>query len=240
MRGVKIQGGVEFSIRTDGESWDQGAVLSGVVKTQAPHCQVRLGYARERDLKALKAQAIDWQPGCELNAGPGETAFRFELPLSMRITDRSSTAVLIFGAQDSEWSAQGLLKVKVEPHLWIRDAIDAAATAQRFVVKSISALKDGRVEAKLEPSSAREMAMLQEVFLNWIVTDQELRLESEWVVTEVDSMSAGLKTKKASRNFEAVFLLKDCVLSFNQRIKKELIESVIAEQWAQVRAQRQV
>lgn len=229
MRGVSVQKGNEVRIQVDGETWAQGATVSGSVEVRGAKFpenakyRVILAHGLERKVKEKLADAFTVLDEKTLEQNNSAQKFEFSLPLNAMVTDKTTSLYLLYGLNEG-LNELGSLRLTVIPHQHIQDAIDAISVTHRFVVKAITAGKKGQVEVKFTPPSAKEFTLMKEAWADFTLTEKELLLEVTLNLEEIDTVAAGLKMKKTKKSFESVFAMGDLLHSFNQRVNKTVIE----------------
>jgi len=218
MKGFSFHNGVEYRISIEGERWTQGSAVELEVATRAGQpVLVTLAEGNERKIKAKDPEAftgIDSREG----TGPSFKA-RFELPVNVRITDKSGSLYLLYG----DPGKLANLKLSIDPHPWFGEICDLLVRHYRFSLKSTIMGKKGKVELKLEPSGAKEWASLTHLFVLLSLEKDSLELTLEFHRTVVNALKPGLVAEKASGSFHRSLPLAGIVHDFNQRLNSDAV-----------------
>lgn len=231
MKGMSFQNGTEFKVIIEGESWSQGGVIRGRIESK-PHSPVQVYLAEGTD-KKVKAKSADAFVVLQESTSPAlPFDWSFQLKLSERISDKSSSLYLLYGNQDS-LEKLGQLRLTILPHIHVKDMIDLCTMQFRFALKTLNASKSGSTEIKFGPPSNKDWSFLEELVVHAKLDDQTLQTKFLFHRKEIDGTKGGLATKKVTREIDRKWNISQIVHDFNQRLNKEIvgieIEKVIAE-----------
>lgn len=207
MKGSFFNKPLEWSIETQGESWQQGSTIKGVLKVKnhgtdplplekagvgIAHADVKKVHARKEGvLKPVVNQLLS-----ETTIKNGETLelpFALDFPANCPVTDKRSTFFLTYGQQLIE----NHLQLKVEPLVLFGKIIGLLDTFFRFKLKEYKAVKQG-VEYKLIPPASREMANMDSMNLTFSMQGEVLILSFDFQVKKLDTSSITTKINKES------------------------------------------
>lgn len=237
MKGISFQNGVEFKIHIEGESWSQGDTIEGsleaVVRNAGatpPLLHVLLADGVDKKIKAKSDDAF--QVLEKAQAGSGPLSWKFTLPLHARVTDKNGSLYVLYGSSENA-TTLGQLKLNILPHLHLREIIEVLTHHFRFVVKTIISGKKGFVEFKLDPPDTRDWVSLEQLVLSLKHENETISAKFNFRRNEVDSVKAGLQTKKTQREIERAWEISKIVHGFNQRLNKDEATTSIDEVIAQ-------
>ena len=241
MKGAFFSRPLEWSIETQGETWQQGAVINGSLRVKnhgddsitLAQAGVAIAYA---DLKKVHARA-DGALKPEVNQifsqkiiAPGETLeLIFSLPLKENcpITDKKASYFLTYGRE----LAENHLMLKIDPKSLYGKIIGLLDTFSRFKLKEIKSAKTG-VEYKLLPPTSREMANVESLNLMMAMSGETLQLNFDFQVKKLDTASVTTKINKESVKIRRELSQKEYSLGrdmINQDQLLKTIESVVSE-----------
>ena len=237
MKGTTFQNGVEFKITINGETWLQGEEVSGQLEATPKNPNASLTRARvilaETTHRKLKSKSVEgFHILAEVDSAISPLAYSFKLPIQARITDNVGSLFMLYGSHDDLHSL-GILKLNIVPHHYLRDLIDLMRTEFRFALKTLTAGKNGFVEAKLEPSGSKEWSQLENLVLDLQITGETIEAYFQFNRNAVDALKGGLQTKIEKREITRSWDRSEFVHGFNDRLNKDAaqigIENVIAE-----------
>lgn len=241
MKGTFFSKPLEWNIETNGESWQQGDTLKGVLRLKnhgseafplqdcgvcLAHAEIKKVHSRaEGALKATDKHSFSEQ---EIPAnGSVELPFTFVISPNGAVTDKKSSYYLGFGKNFIE----GQLQVKVEPKLLYSKIIGLMDTFQRFKLKEYKAVKTG-IEFKLIPPTARDMANIESLLLTFSMDGEELNMKFDFQVKKLDTSTSSTKINKESVAIQKTLSQKEYSLGrdmINQDQLLKALESVISE-----------
>lgn len=246
MKGTFFQKPVEFKIEVAGESWHQGAPLSGklMIKNhgtevlQGSDVPVRLAYGVLKKVRAKAPSSLSvlaeasapagWEitPGAE-----GGWEWSFRLDRNVPVTDASASLFLIYG-RGAILEQLGQLQLNIAPSEAIEVFLKAWTIHFRFVLKSIkfaTRRDSGWVEAKLAPPSAREFAFVEHVIAAFR-EDQTggLDVRVTFAIKKLEATAASLQSTREKREFSARLEASELRVP-SGRFNTDAIEAVIAQ-----------
>jgi hypothetical protein len=230
MKGMSFQNGVEFRISIDGESWSQGDLIRGKIESKpASKPQVILAEGVDKKVKLKSPDAFVILEESVIQTAPSE--WSFQLPIDSRISDKSGALYLLYGHGEN-LEKLGQLRLNILPHIHFKDLIDVLTHHFRFALKSMNAGKTGTTEIKFSPPS-KDWQMLDELVLFLKINADVMDVKFQFHRQEVDALKGGLATKSVKREITRHWKIPQIILSFNQRIDKEIItaelDKVVAE-----------
>ena len=231
MKGTTFQNGVEYKVTIDGEAWSQGESISGKIETKPGSiAQVFLADGLDRKVKVKAADAF-----VVLNEQAPQTSpfhWRFELPLSARVSDKAGSLYLLYGSGD-HLEKYGHLRLNVIPHQLLRDFSDLLTAEFRFALPVFSFGKSKTTELKLDPPAVKEWTMLDQLVVQLTLHSKTLDLKFIFHRKEIDPTRGGLCTILVKREINRKWNLMEIVHDFNQRLNKDataaLMEVVIKD-----------
>jgi hypothetical protein len=231
MKGFTAQNGVQLRITIEGESWSQGDRVSvSLESTPASVAFLALANGSEKKIKAKSEGAFEVLDSVSKNSS--SLQHEFQLSPDSRITDKSGSLYVLYGAGDA---VTGLahLRLSILPHLHLRDLAEVITHHYRFTLKSTSMGKKNEVEFKFEPSGSREWASLEELILQIRMTNGSLNLEFTFHRKEINALKSTLTAQSTKQALSRSYDLASGVHDFNQRLNKEkvidLLDSVFSE-----------
>lgn len=218
MKGTFFQKPLEFRLQVDGESWNQGDKISGLLTAKnhgtesvaVDEFRVALAHGelkkvRVKSPEAFKIRsAISGPEGAKL-----EQQKEFSLPWSFEtdrnspITDSLSSPFLIYGRGDSA-DKLGQIQLVVNPDPVIQEIIQVLVVAFRFVVKARKFVK-GSVEVKLSPPDAKGFVALEQLVLLFRYEENTLHLSYTFGVKKIEATASSFDLKKDKKVFEQSF-----------------------------------
>jgi len=231
MKGVSFQNGVEFRVVIEGESWSQGALIQGKIEAKPiAQTQVLLAEGMDKKVKLKSPDAFIILEEALIKTSPYE--WKFQLPIDARISDTKGSLYLLYGHGENI-EKLGQLRLHILPHLMLRDLSDLITSHFRFALKTISSGKSGGTEFKFGPPSNNDWKMLDELALQLKISPEILDVKFIFHRQEVDALKGGLATKSVKREVIRSWNIPQIILSFNQRLDKEIlaieIDKVISE-----------
>lgn len=231
MKGLSFQNGVEYRVVIDGETWPQGGSLTGRLESKTPSSLfVCLAEASDKKVKAKAPNAFTILEKANSNTSP--LSWSFQLPLDARISDKSGSLYLLYGAEENP-EKLGQLRLAIQPHALLIDTVELFTHHFRFALKNTSAGKGNWVEVKLDPPGSKEWNFLDQLILYLQLTNDSIETRFQFHRKEVDAMKAGLSTKITKQEVQKTWNRKQIVHDFNQRLNKDqvmqLVESTFAE-----------
>lgn len=241
MKGTFFSKPLEWNIETQGESWQQGSTISGLLKLKNHGAEsvsfdkvgVGLAFADIKKIHAKTEGALKLEVGSELplkTLSPGGTfdfPFSLALPENCPVSDKKSSFFLTYGRDLTE----GHLQLKIEPKVLYQRIIGLMDTFFRFKLKEMKGSKAG-VEYKLIPPTARDMANLEGLNLSFSMKDEVLHLSFEFQVKKLDTGSVTTKINKDTVKIKKEITKKEYSLGkdmINQDQLLKILESVLAE-----------
>ncbi|HXH30061.1 MAG TPA: hypothetical protein VNJ01_04555 [Bacteriovoracaceae bacterium] len=241
MKGTFFNKPLEWNIEVQGESWQQGSILTGSVKItnhgsesiDLSSAGVALAYAEIKKVHVRAEGAMVLEQSAKLSVTElkpqGVTEFEFTFPLSSNspVTDKKASYYLTYGKDFSE----SHLQVKIEPKALYTKIVGLLDTFCRFKLKDYKASKKG-VEYKLLPPTSREMANIDSLNLTFSMVDETLKMGFDFQVKKLDTSLSITKVNKVSVTIEKLLLPKEYSLGkgmINQDILLKVAEAVIAE-----------
>jgi hypothetical protein len=231
MKGMSFQNGVEFKITIEGESWSQGDLICGKIESKpTTKGLVILAEGIDKKVKSKSPDAFVVLQEIPTDTVPNE--WKFQLPIDARISDKSGALYLLYGHGEN-MEKLGQLRLNILPHILFKDLIELLTSHFRFAFKSMSAGKAGTTEVKLDPPGNKEWSMLEQLVLQLKMNAETMDIKFQFHRQEVDATKGGLATKSIKREMARHWKISQIILSFNQRLDKEIItveiEKVIAE-----------
>jgi hypothetical protein len=241
MKGTFFKQPLEWSIETEGESWQQGSTIKGVLKVtnhgaesaSLDQAGVALAHA---EIKKVHARATGvFKPAAhqtfsEISIDKGQTlelAFSLKLAENSAVTDKKTTFYLTYGQQLTE----GHLQLKIIPLILYDKIIGLLDTFCRFKLKEYKSAKNG-IEYKLIPPTSRDMANIESLNLALSMKEELLQLNFGFQVKKLDRSSITTKITKESVKILRELPPKDYSLGqdmINQDRLLNILEGVIGE-----------
>ena len=239
MKGVSFQNPLEFNVSVEGEKWNQGDELSGMLTVKnrgtlsVSQGNIRLHLAWG-ELKKVRAKA----PGAfkllqtaslptDVMLSPDREAtlsWKFPTDPNCAITDSSGSLFLLYG-QGSVPETLAQLQLPIHPHLLLQDFLKVLTTDFRFVIKTTKSGKDS-VEVKLAPPGSRGFAAVDFLSLSLRLSGETLAAEYVFHVKKIEASAATLAVKKLKREL-AQSLTPDLYRLPSGRTNFEYLESMI-------------
>jgi hypothetical protein len=246
MKGTCFQKPLEFNLRIDGESWQQGESIVGslTVKNHGPTSvplsaiHARLAYG---ELKKVRAKSQDAFKVISESKSEGTLEsqkevtipFKFETDRNCQITDTSGSLFLVYGDGDAT-EKLGQLQLAVHPYWVIQEFVKTFQTDFRFVVKTQKAGK-GTVEIKLVPPVSQAFATLEQVIFSFKFQGDALEMQSAFHTKKVEASAASVDLKKEKKASHHVFEAKQYLLP-SGRFNHDTIVPMIREVLSAVEA----
>lgn len=241
MKGTFFSKPLEWSIETEGESWQQGGTVKGVLKVKnhgatdlsLESAGVGLAYAEVKKVHArteglLKPAAPAFLTQTSIKGGEDlELSFALSLPANCPVTDKRGSYFLTYGQKATE----NHLQLKVEPMDLFSKVIGLMDTFQRFKLKEYKTAKNG-VEYKLIPPTSREMANMESLNLTFSMKEDLLQMAFDFQVKKLDTSSVTNKINKESVKVMKELTPKDYSLGrgmINQEQLLKFLESAVSE-----------
>lgn len=232
---------LEWSVETEGESWQQGSTVKGLlkVKNHGPdevafeNAGVGLAFAEVKKVHARAEGALRPLVSLALsqekiqNGETLELSFSLTLPANCQVTDKRGSFFLTYGQKLIE----NHLMLKVEPLTLFAKIIGLLDTFQRFKLKEFKSAKNG-VDYKLIPPTSRDMANIESLNLIMSMDGENLELIFEFQVKKLDTSSVTTKISKNTIKIKKFLLPKEYSLGrdmINQEQLLKVIESVLSE-----------
>ena len=226
MKGVLVAKPVVFTLEVKGEDFRQGDSLPCrlVVSNQSGGSLGLLSISLDlslADLRKLKSHAenalspVLTSGGFQIqNLAPQQSAVFehvFKLDPNATISEKSESLCFSFG---STQLAGGIshLPVTVLPHWQIEKMAELFQSPFQFVFKSVRS-KDGWVEYKFKPPSARNLAQLDELTVGLSFDQGKLKLRYNFKIKSFDTSTVKGTIKKSKSVFEQVLDPAEYMLS---------------------------
>lgn len=241
MKGTFFSKPLEWSIETEGEAWQQGGTVKGVLKVKNHHtaevpldkagvglayAEVKKVHARTEGVMRPTVEAVLPRP----DVGSSETLefpFSLTLPANSPVSDKKGSYFLTYGQK----AIENHLQLKVEPLALYGKVIGLLDTFQRFKLKEYKTAKNG-VEYKLIPPTSREMANMEALSLTFSMKEELLQMAFDFQVKKLDTSSVTTKIKKESVKVLKEMTPKDYSLGrdmINQDQLLKVLEAAIGE-----------
>lgn len=241
MKGTFFARPLEWSIETQGESWQQGSVVSGTlkVKNHGPEklpltrAGVGLAYADIKKIHSRTEGALDLKAEWAMekdSIAPGESLesnFSLNLPENCAVTDKKASFYLTYGQNLTE----GHLQLKVEPLALFSKVTNLLDTFHRFKLKEVKAAKNG-VDYKFLPPASKDMANLDALTATFSLKNQVMKMVFEFQVKKLDTSSVTTKINKETVKLTRELSPKEYSLGrdmINQDQLLKVLESVLNE-----------
>jgi hypothetical protein len=241
MKGAFFNKPLEWSIEITGESWQQGQTLEGILTvknhaTEAVHLSeagVGLAFAEIKKVHARSTNAFKFEQRIpferqKLDAGQSQQLhFKLVLPENSPVSDKKSSYFLTYGQSFQE----NHLQLKVVPQEIFNKIIGLMDTFFRFKLKEYNSSKTG-VEFKLLPPTAREMANIEALLLDFSTHDEVLKLTFNFQVKKLDTTGVINKINKETVSIPKELSPRQYSLGkgmINQEVLLKFIEEVISE-----------
>ena len=215
MKGTIFQKPLEFQIRIDGETWNQGDRVSGeltiknhgpepvplsAVKVLLAHGGLKKVHARAVGAFKVQSQTSITEP--EKLAPTGETVFPWFFPLDRNspVSDNSASLFLVYGQCDVLEKA-GQLQLNVQPFAIIQEFLKTLEIDFRFVRKNQKALKAG-LEVKLDPPDSRSFSSVDQLALNFRFEEETIHIHYVFHIRKVEPTATSAEVTKQTRELE--------------------------------------
>ncbi len=241
MKGTFFSKPLEWNIDVQGESWQQGGALTGVLKVTNHGAEavsldssgVALAYAEIKKVQTRAEGSMKHEQTA--NLGPrtlakGEsTELQFSFPLSSNapVSDKKASYYLTYGKDFNE----SHLQLKIEPKALYAKIIGLLDTFYRFKLKEYKASKKG-VEYKLIPPTSRDMANIDSLLLTFSMNEDALKMDYDFQVKKLDTSAVTTRLNKATVAIERVVTPKEYSLGrdlLNQDQLLKVVETVLSE-----------
>ena len=239
MKGTFFQQPLEFNLRVEGESWNQGDPLSGVLtlKNHSPTAltslnpcfHLALGELKKVRLKAPDAFEVIASgsfPTLDSLAPQAEASFPFQIPTDRNcpITDSTDSLFLLYGRGDS-LEKLGQLQLQFQPFPLIQELVKTLEIHFRFITKTRKSNKN-RVEVKLSPPDSRAFTMVEHLLLSLHFQKETLEASYTFHVKQVEPSAASYTLKKAKKEFKQSLPPSQYLLA-SGRTNHEALEAAI-------------
>jgi|SRR5665647_65305 len=241
MKGAFFNKPLEWNIDIQGEAWQQGTCITGVVKVKnlgaeaadISNAGVALAHADIKKVHTRKDGALKLESQKTFEAtslAPAQTMeLSFSLPLGANcaVTDKRSSYYITYGRDFNE----SHLMLKIEPRALYGKLIGLLDTFQRFKVKEYKSGKHG-VEYKLIPPTSRDMANVESLALTFAMKEDQLHLSFDFQVKKLDTTAVVTKVNKESTRIDRALTPKEYSLGrdmINQDQLLKTFEGVMAE-----------
>lgn len=241
MKGTFFSKPLEWNIETEGEAWEQGQELKGLLKVRnhgnenvsLENSGVGLSFSDIKKVQTRTEGAFNLELKetfhlKDLSPGQEESLpFIFKIPLNGQISDKKTSFYLSYGKNFIE----SQLQLKVIPRELFSKVIGLMDTFYRFKQKDLKSTKKG-VEFKLIPPTARDMANIESLLLLFSMKDENLNMKFDFQVKRLDTSSVTTKINKESVSVVKELAPKEYSLGrdmINQDKILKAIEEVINE-----------
>ena len=209
MKATFFKDNIEWQISTIKQAWTQGESVEGEVKIKNHSTSVisltrpgiGLTYADIKKVKArevLKPTILDIITKTELAAGEEfAQAFSLKLESNCPVSDKKASFYLSFGQNANE----SHLQLNILPLELYSKIISLFDTFFRFKVKEVKGIKSG-VEYKLLPPTARDLASLEHLLLEFSMKEENLLMTYKFSVKKLDM--SGISTKMTKETVKEV------------------------------------
>ena len=240
MKGTSFQKPFEFKLAVEGEKWNQGDLISGVltVKNHGTEplslqgTQIALAYGDLDGVREKKPDAFEVQSSVPMSVDQkldpqAEASFpwKFQTDRNCAISDKSSSLFLLYG-NGAAGITSGQLQLLVLPVTLIQDFISLMTIEYKFVVK-IQKFNKGCVEIKFTPPSSKNFAAVENLFVSFKFEGEQFHVRYLFNVKKLDA-SAGMTLKKIKKDISQSFGPSQYLLS-NGRLNHEKVGAAIGE-----------
>ena len=236
---------LELSLETQGEQWNQGAKVSGVLKIKnagtdiesLDDLKVGIAYADIKKVHAktsgcFKVTSSINLPQSSLAANEQlECPFEFSLDSNTTVTDKKGSYHLLYGNLDQPFH----LQISILPQPLFVELMKLFETFFRFKQKEYKGTKEG-VDFILIPPTAREFVQVETLTLSPKVAGENLTLDYTFHLKKIDLVAAstggGNKMTKEAKTMSQNLTPKDYRMGkthIDQDKLLKLIESVLTE-----------
>jgi hypothetical protein len=247
MKGITFQKPFEFQLKVDGETWNQGATISGTLEIKNRGSQeLPLGDARVSlatgKLSKVHKKSPDAFDVIATSAADSSRVLKpeasisfpwsFETDRNCQITDSLKSLFLIYGMGEAA-DKLGQLQLPIHPAPIIEEFLKRFEIGFRFVQKARKSSK-GRVEIKLAPPDGNKaFSNIEHVIMHFRMEGDDLEIEYEFHMTRVEATPVSSEVKKFTTEVEQR-ITRDEYLLPSGRVNFDFLEGAIREALAQV------
>lgn len=198
MKGTFFKKPLELKIQVEGEKWQQGQTVSGVLEVKnhgsdpvvLSGLRVDLAVGNIKKVHAKAADVFDvlhtvvLGDGATLKAGESATyPWSFATDINCPVTDTSNSLFILYGSGEFP-DGMGHLQVAMHPTQLIEEFLDTFKVQFRFVKKTQRSSK-GWVNVKLAPPDSRAFSKLEYVTVSFRLKDKNLEVSYEFHMKKV-------------------------------------------------------
>lgn len=244
MKGTVFQKPYEFNIVTQGESWRQGAPISGTLTIKNHGSEplklsdvgVHLASGTVKKVHARDPKAFDLletrlasEDESKTLAGGQSTTVEWSFPTDRNavITYTTEAPYLVYGL-GKETEKMGNLQLAVHPTVEIEEFLKTLQVGFRFVLKILKTNSKGQVEAKLAPPDGKGFSAIEFLFVGLKYSGDDLEIDFNFHTKKVEATASTLAVAKGKRT-HSVVLGKSDYLVPSGRINFDKFEAVIQE-----------
>lgn len=230
MKGTFFLNSIEYRIEVEGESWDQGDLISGKLSARSHSnnnevgsLKIALAVGNEKKVRSKDSDAFE-EVG-KIILENAENTWEFRTPIDVAVTDKSLSPYLLYGPDSG--SEMGQLRLDFRPVKPIQAFLGAFQSGAQFVIKSQKS-KLKRVETKLLPPSGKAFSFVESVLVSMSCNlGKDLDIRYVFTVKTIDIQASKAGFKKEKKTFEQQILRSE--YEKFDLIKTEVFESRIQE-----------
>lgn len=215
MRSVSYQRPLEYKVEIDGEVWDQGEEVKGILlihnmsseTTVVDKAKLHLAFATKKAIKEDLQNAwkvYDTKVFAEnlpLEAGAVQRfEWSFQLPTDCPITDKQGSLFVVFGGENV-LAEGGKLNLSINVHPIIQNYLQTFTTQFRFLEKYKKS-KSEWTEVKLIPPESREFPNLEHVICYIRIHEEIMEIRYKLKTKGLGRLGESMKVIKKFRELE--------------------------------------
>ena len=215
MRSVFFQQPLENHIEVEGESWDQGEVIKGLLRVRNMSSetvsvktpQIILAHGLKNKIKEaaechwdVLEKQIATQEIILQAAGEETFEWSFTLPTDSPITDKKGGLYLLFGGEQV-LTKGGRLNLQINLHPILQNFLQTFTTQFRFLEK-YQKRKSEWTEVKLIPPESREFPNMEYVYCFLRIRNEQLEVNYRFKMSGLGRKGEKLTVTKKNRELE--------------------------------------
>ncbi len=238
MKGTYFQKPLEFNLLVEGEQWNQGDELSGILKVKNHGAEdmdltkvgVQLGYAQAKKVKEKNTDCFDisdtsyFDEGQKLAAGSeAELNWKFNLGDDALISEKNASQYVLYGNEEGIWQG-GQLQLNILPSPILQKYLEIFETFFRFKVKELKN-KKGLIDAKLLPPTSRDFANIKALNIQ-MKYGETLTLNYHFKLKKIDYLENEMKMKEETQKLKYDLNSKEFMM-YGKEVDQSKLESHI-------------
>ena len=215
MRSAFFQQPLEYQIEVEGESWEQGEVVKGLLRVRNMSSeavsvktpQIILAHGLKKEIK--EATEVTWEVvGKQVatqeislqDAGEQTFEWSFILATDSPITDKQGGLYLLFGGEEA-LTKGGRLNLQINLHPILQNFLQTFTTQFRFLEK-YQKRKSEWTEIKLIPPESREFPNMDYVYCFLRIREEQLEAHYRFKMSGLGRTGEKMTVTKKNRELE--------------------------------------